>query len=203
MGALGGPVISFRQGVDGFTGAVDTFVREGDPFTNFSGDTTVQQNNDVDGFSVDDGVEVGLLRFDGIFGNGFGQIPLGSAIDTAGLELQGFGVSGGIAVHNLLEDLDFTTISFANALTNGLPGIQADGSEAELLPSATGAIGGGGLFGFSSTINVTNSLAAFSAGQDNFGFAIFDTSGGLGTNFLSSDAGLIFRPELTLSLIHI
>ena len=46
VGALGGPEISFRQGVNGFTGAVDTFVREGDPFTNFSSDLTVQQNND-------------------------------------------------------------------------------------------------------------------------------------------------------------
>ena len=203
-GALGGPEVSFRQGVDGFFGVVDTFVREGDPLTNFSSDITVQQNNDIDGVSLDDGVEVGLLRFDGIFGTGFGQIPLGSAIAGAGLNLTRgpLSPSGGIAVHNLLVDFDFTTISHTSieSFTNGVAGIQADGIEAESDFSALGTIGGG-LFGSTPVIDVTNSITAFSGGQDNFGFAIFDTSGGLGTSFFSSDAaGIGARPELTVTI---
>ena len=198
VGALGGPVISFQQGVNGFFDTSDTFVREGDPLTNFSRDVTVQQDNDLEFLSSNDGVEAGLLRFDDIFGLGFGLIPFGSAIDTASLELTAAGNSGSVALHNLLLDLDFTDITFANALSNGIVGIQADGIEAEISPTATGFVPNFG----TGQIDVSASLAAFSAGiLPNFGWVFFDTSTtGLlpGSSFLSSES--FAPPELTVTL---
>jgi len=193
LGALGGPTITFQQGIDGYFGAVDTFVRESAASVNYSGTGTVQLDD------AGAAEEHGLLRFQDVFGTGFGQIPLGSMIVSADLLLYGTGTGGSFAIHDLVDDLDFSTIKWENALSNGIAGIQADDIEAAMFASGGGLMAGGGT---TDTYDVQASLAAWSAGASNFGWALF-ASLGTTPEFRSSDFGAdgnTTRPALTVTV---
>src|SRR6185503_7172177 len=79
---------TFRQGVLGYTGAVDTYIDAGNPTT--SNATNVLLT--TDGVPPANEERQTLIRFDNIFGNGAGQIPVGSTINSATLT---FNVSNG------------------------------------------------------------------------------------------------------------
>src|SRR4029453_11956727 len=82
---VAGPVtVSFRDGVSGYLGTQDTYLTPRAP-------TTVQgavNNWRWDTENPAPNAAFGLIRFDGIFGPGVGQIPLGSTIQSATLTLE-------------------------------------------------------------------------------------------------------------------
>ena len=108
------------------------------------------------------GAVQGLLYFD-IFGSGANQVPSGSTINSATLTLQTNNGGNGGRFHRMLKS--WGENASWNSLTNG---IQTDDVEASSTPdfsNSTVPIG-------ARTINVTNSIAAWSAGAANFGWAI-------------------------------
>jgi len=73
---------TFQEGINGYSGAHDTYLRQSEPFT-ISGD---REKFEWDSSSKG-GANIGLLRFDNIFGSGGGQIPPGVAITSATLTI--------------------------------------------------------------------------------------------------------------------
>jgi hypothetical protein len=142
--------VSFRQGVNGYTGALDTILMQASPSAAFGTATTL---------SVDFGTgveEQTLLAFDNLFGSGAGQIPVDATITSATLTLQTTNSSAnGGGLYRMLAD-------WTNASTwsqFGGNGVQADGGEA--VASADVVVGSvaSGSRGF----DVTKSLQAWAA----------------------------------------
>jgi hypothetical protein len=78
-GIASAEVITFQQGIDGYTSMVDTYVKQEFPDTNYSTNGKLQMGKAGDLYSVS------LVRYDGIFGAG--GIPDGVTITSATLKL--------------------------------------------------------------------------------------------------------------------
>lgn len=141
--------ITFRQGANGYSSAVDTMLKQSRASTSF-GDAIVARPVVESGKNVQ-----ALLKFDQLFGSGPGQIPVGATIITAALQLQvtGDSPSGG-TINRMLSSWSGT--STWNSLGSG---VQVDGVEA----TSTGAISVGAIGLGSRTFNVTDSVAAWNA----------------------------------------
>src|SRR5262245_61762150 len=81
-GPVGAQTRTFRNGVGGYTGTQDAEIND-TVTTPIGGGTAPQITFDEDR----NGVVRSLIRFDNIFGTGAGQIPLGSTINSATLNL--------------------------------------------------------------------------------------------------------------------
>ena len=114
-------VDTFQEGVSGYSGTQDTFLEENTPDSTHD-ESLVKVENDPPQ------VQHALIRFDNIFGNGAGQIPLGSIINSATLTVEVDNVSAAgaqIRLHRMLVTWDESATW--NSMTNG---IQADDVEA-------------------------------------------------------------------------
>ena len=153
VGATGTPSsstlsLTFRQGANGYSGAVDTMLKQNRPTISFD-DAAVLRPTTESSRGVD-----ALLRFDGLFGTGPGQIPVGAQIVSATLQLE---VTGGSAAGGTLNRMlvGWNGSSTWNSLGNG---VQTDGTEATSSGVTIGAVALG-----SRVFNVTDSLAAWNA----------------------------------------
>lgn len=178
--------VTIQQNVGGYTGTLDTFIREGRPTNSYTTATEIS----VDGADSTNVRIQGLLSFSGLFGNGAGQIPLGSTITSATLTLSlSDGSKSPVSFYRMVQD--WTTLP---SLTwNGFGGgIQTDGVEALAAPDLML----GGLASGNQTISVLQSLQAWSAGAANNGWLI--SSGGSDGFAFSSSEGA-FAPILTVT----
>src|SRR6185503_7926645 len=114
----------------------------------------------------------GLLRFDGIFGgNGSSQIPPGSTIRSATLTVNVNDASDtGAAFHRMLSCWDDT-----NTWSTFGAGIQADGIEAVASADFSAVQNTTGIL--TPAPDVTASVAAWSAGAANLGWAALPLGG--------------------------
>jgi hypothetical protein len=123
---------SFRQGVNDYTGTRDTNLRQAAPDVPAYGDLGLASDwNDAGNTNLTQA----LLRFDDIIGGGTNQIPPGALIHAAVLELSSFGsdaMGDGGRFHPVLQAWDETTTTW----NTWVDGIQADGIEAALIPTA-------------------------------------------------------------------
>ncbi len=149
----------------------------------------------------DGGVTEGLIKFDNLIGNAPGQIPFGSTITNAVLEVTRTSpTSGTILLSRMLVDWsedtvtwdDFSgiTFEFGNQTVTG--GVANDGTEALALPDA-------GVTNppVVSQYNVSQTVQAWANGEGNFGWVIRNTSGD-GWDFATSEQG---NPSLRPRLI--
>lgn len=190
-------IITFQQGVGGYAGTQDTELRQADPNTPRGDQTSVS----IDGLESNpppSATQV-LIRFDGIFGNGPGQIPLGSVINSATLTVQVTSPGSGINVHRMLVDWNEATATWNFFGGNG---VQANGVEAVAVAdtvvganNATANVPNGPL-----ALNVTAGVAAWSAGAANFGFALLPFPNGTnGIDFPTSEFATVgLRPLLSI-----
>lgn len=83
------PVVTFQQGINGYSGTQDTWISEQNKGTAYGSATTVNVDDDVNNSIFNDRRGQGLLRFDNIFTTTgqFGMIPMGSTITEATLRL--------------------------------------------------------------------------------------------------------------------
>jgi hypothetical protein len=170
-------VASFRQGVNGYTGAKDTRIRQGEPDATANTATIVFVDAIV--FGSTNNPDQVLVRFDDIIGNNPGQVPPGSVVYGAVLDLATLGGNaygdGGqfFAMFSPWQDTDTW-----NTLVNG---IQTDGVEAASTPSAsagTPALNPNVCGGFMS-FEVTSDVQAWVSGaRPNYGWAILPWPGG-------------------------
>ncbi|WP_254275463.1 Ig-like domain-containing protein [Halomonas sp. 3H] len=160
----------FQQGQDGYAGVVDTFLYEGQSRANRSSQKTLTVDSEERR-----GEMQALVRFNDIFGDTTGQIPLGATILSATLELQTTTSGDGARLHRMLQS--WSDGDTWDSLQNG---IQAD--DVEALAQAdleTGAISAG-----TTRLDVTTSLQAWADGQENLGWAFLP----LGPNGWSFDS---------------
>jgi hypothetical protein len=190
-------VATFRQGADGYTGAVDTQVREIGPDQEFSGTSPLAPDWIVTG-SAPNPQQV-LLRFDNIIGNGAGQVPSGSMIYAAIVELTSFESASqgdGGKFHAMLKPWSATDTW--NSLVGG---ISADGVEAKPEPTTTIGPEDPRQAPVQSTthhINLTADVQAWANGAANYGWVILPwPNGSDGWGISSAEApDLMHRPQL-------
>ena len=166
---------SFQQGIDGYTGTVDTYLDEGSPAEEHGSAAELRVDTDTPAGSGNSNQT--LLRFEEIFGFEDGQLPPGTVIGRAWLELDTANSGDGAAVYRMVEswtELD-TWSSFGG---DGIrPGVEAvSGLQADV-------VGNGGKV----EIDVTESLELWSEepGSNN-GWAFLPV-GSDGWRFASSE----------------
>ena len=167
--------MSFQQGVAGYDKAVDTEVWALAP------NTILESNPNASSDANNDGGESQvLIRFDDILGNGPNQIPHGSRILSARLEVSAFDQGSTVHLHRLL-------IPFPSSVTwNSLvAGVSADGVEASRHKDS---LTFGKIAANTSVVyfDVTDTVQRWSAGKPNHGWVFLNT-GGNGWDFYTSD----------------
>ena len=180
--------LSFQEGVGGYAGTQDTYLAEGLPTT---------PNGGVDNWRWDTanagGQEFGLLRFDGLFGSGPGQIPAGAQIESATLQLVVFNasVAPAGAINEALVDWNEGTVTWASF--GGDAGVQSDefGAFVASAPIAAGPV----------VADVTASLQAWSTDPAANRGWIFRPSSNDGVQVRSAEyaAAIAERPRLTVT----
>ncbi len=178
---------SFQEGVNNYVGTqdVDMPVNGGTP----RGDNTT--------INVDSsGLIQALTRFDNIFGNGAGQVPVGSTILSATLVFSIFNTGNTVQMHRILGDWSEDTATWNNFQLNGNAegGIQGDGVEAtDVLRTFSGATG-------IREVDVTEDVALWASGDlPNFGWG-FTPTGSNGVDWFSSENDFVDgRPQLMIS----
>ena len=184
--------VSFRQDVAGYTGTQDTWLAEGSPTTPNGAVADWRWDTDDPASSGSDAF--GAIRFDGIFGNGAGQIPPGSTIQSATLGLTVFNSSVAPAgeVRDSLADWAEATATWNNF--GGEAGVQADEYGAAIVAAAPLAMG-------ATSTDVTASVAAWSGGAPNFGWVVVPQNTD-GLQVRSSEYGTVAeRPVLTVTYV--
>ncbi|MFH1107983.1 MAG: lamin tail domain-containing protein [Planctomycetota bacterium] len=188
-GQCGGlTVITFQDGVNGYNSTHDTFIREASPGSN-NGAVGNWEWDSQDGTPA--GRNIGLIRFDDIFGAGFGKIQPGSMVTSAILTLVAFDTSVAPAgdIHESLVSWSQSTAAWNNF--GGEAGVQPDevGGFVTKAPVNTGT----------AVIDVTASVQAWASDPaDNFGW-IFLPNSTNGLQVYSSEyATVALRPSLTV-----
>ncbi|MFQ6026838.1 MAG: phytase, partial [Dehalococcoidia bacterium] len=186
--APGSPVtVSFQEGMNSYSGMVDTFLFETEP------DTPQGANNVVEWDAGNGSDQISLFRFDNIFGAGAGQIPPGAAINSATFTYNVNNVGNPGQVNEVAIDWNeaVTYNSFG-----GTPGVQA-GELGVSLGTATGDLVG--LHSF----NVTASLAAWVGNPGGNRGWIVQPTGSNGVQFRSRENIIIAdRPILTVEYVN-
>lgn len=178
-------VVSFQEGVGGYTGTQDTWIDEADP--EHGAEPTFFWDGPTGQGSINP-----LLRFDSIIGNGAGQIAPGTTILSATLTLHIDGNFGEVAnLHRML-----VTWSESDTFASLVGGVSLDGIEAVAAPDATTSSG----FVTPILVDVTSSVQQWADGAANFGW-IIDQPTANGVTVHSSEAvTLSVRPLLEIEL---
>jgi hypothetical protein len=178
--------ITFKQNVSGYTGTIDTYLRESRPTSSY--DTAVSVYADG---SDSAGAQIqGLLSFANIFGNGLGQIPLGSTITSATLTVTlSDGTTSPFTFHRMAQD--WTALSSWTWNSFGA-GVQTDGVEA----LSTADVSLVGLGTGAQSIDVMQSLRAWSEGAANYGWLLINAGA---DGFAFNSAQSLNAPQLTVT----
>ncbi len=184
---LNGATLTFQQGLNGYLGAVDTFLKQSAPAIPQGGLLVAEW--DTDDPPGSGSANYALIRFDSIFGVGVDQIPIGSQITSATLTytVNNGGDTGGVYDASADWDVSTTFNTFGAD-----PGVQAE----DLGPVVTQAPGNIATH----AIGVTASLARWvDDPAGNKGWIVLPT-GADGVEFRSSEyvSNTALRPKLTV-----
>jgi PEP-CTERM motif len=192
-------VMTFQQGVGGYTGYHDSQLSNGNPntvMTDFSPGNPGQIRVDPgDAAAFDAGYVYGLMRFDNIFGTGPGQIPPGSNINSATLRLNLTEDTGDgfLYLHRMITDWSDTTATWNFFSPTGVQlGTHAVATaDASVGPgiNANAPTPGSSTAYPIITADVTSSLQAWSNGFANRGWNIRPDNG---TGANSATDGILF-----------
>ncbi|WP_458138773.1 cytochrome c peroxidase [Methylomonas sp. YC3] len=152
--------VDFQQGTNNFSGTVDTYLDASFRNTAYATATSLL---------VDDGSPNQkniLIRFDGLFGNGPGQIPPGSKIESASLKVFVTKTDGldYVGINQML--VPWSDTSTWNSLTSGISTNNVEASSTQLFRLSAGGSGN------QSFDNLASSLQAWSNGAPNYGWVI-------------------------------
>ena len=187
---------AFQNGANDYVGAFDTSLTQAMPDAdNSTGGTVFVDDASIDTFNASQGI----LRFADILGAAADQIPAGSIIQAAVLDLTSVTSNSkgdGGSFHRLRQELPFesTWFGFDN-------GVQTDGVEAEIVANTFAGDRPAGLkaeAGFN-TFDVTTDVQAWVNGEaTNNGWAMIPYASGTdGWGFSASDEAIVqIRPRL-------
>lgn len=168
-------VVTFQQGLSGYTGTADTYVRRHKRNSQYGGNATFVVDDADPWWSGRDNQT--LLRFDGIIGDEIGQVPQGVSVSRATLHLRGINAGDGGTFHRMLRS--WTETATWNSLGGG---ISANDQEATATPDArVRQVNRGAL-----SVDVTTSVTEWVNGAPNHGWAILP-DGGNGWDCYSSE----------------
>jgi len=188
--------VTFQQGVNGYTGTQDTYIRSAGATTSYGNDEDIS----IDGDDGSPGLQPnqGLIRFDNIIGTGAGQIPPGSVISSATLNLRVFNQGSGMKAHRML--VTWSESSTWNSLNGGIQTNDAEAGSAILSSLGADNDSANVLTGLRS-LSITSAVQAWANGSANFGIALIPyTNGTDGIDFRSSEYGTASeRPYLTVT----
>jgi hypothetical protein len=181
----GSTSVAIQEGVDGYTGTQDTYVR--------NGTGTSQGNNTTISFDGSgSSTEQGLIRFDSIFGNGPGQIPYGSTINSASLTI--YAIEDGTTnptLHRILG-LNWDESSIWSGLGSGV-----QFNDVEASSSADSSVDASSP-GYRTFTGLASTVQAWANGADNLGWVIkFD-----GNEWIiatSENSTVAWRPQLNIT----
>ena len=186
--------VSFQDGVSGYTGTVDTFIRAGaDAGTNYHTSADLQWDD-----NTADTDEVALIRFTNIFGAAVGQVPAGATILSASLRYRTTDLNSGSTAEgdpaNVYEskvDWPEDTVTWNNF--GGEAGVQAD--EYENLVASAPATARSTEY----TIDVTASLQRWADNPSaNLGWVFLPTADDGVVIYSSDDTTVANHPRLTV-----
>lgn len=178
--------VRFQDDLEGYTGTVDTFISSAEGDTSFGLSTALKWEND--------GIEMGLLRFDGIFGNVLGHVPPGATINSATLEIVVFDPSNGAgALMEAAVDWDENTTSNTFGPQPGIQGTDTTNAPIAVIPQ--GASSGETRI----SLVVTQSLQRWSNGDVNRGWALVSGNANDEQCRSSEYSVTADRPKLTVS----
>ena len=187
---IGSTTLAFEHGVGGYASTIDTYVQADPAFSDRNNSEQVEINIDADSpFGSGNAVQA-LLQFDEIFGNGNGQIPIGSEILSATLSLELTNAGDSFAVHRMVQPwVESVTWNSLNG------GVQSDDIEAFSTPDfTTGPVGIGTL-----PLDVTSSLDVWVTNPSvNQGW-VFLPTGNNGVDFWSSEG--VTPPKLVVQFV--
>jgi hypothetical protein len=181
---------TFQEGVNGYSGTVDTYIMQDDQ----DNPTATHGAEDTNSWDTDDPLGTGqynyaLIRFENVFGSGAGEIPVGSTIQSATLRYVVYNTG---AVANVNEVAVDWTESVTWNTFGGDAGVQSDEYGASRGTASGAAIS-------AQTVDVTGSLAAWSSNPTANKGWIFRPTGTDGVDFRSSEyATIADRPSLTV-----
>ncbi|MFQ6026018.1 MAG: phytase, partial [Dehalococcoidia bacterium] len=180
--------LTFQEGVNGYAGTVDTFLRE---------DVPASGHGSLDNFKWDEGTGINtyaLIRFDDIFGPGLNQIPEGAHINSATLRYRVYNPGDPANLNEALADWS-EDVAFNDF-----------GPAAGVQPEDVGALVGsaaGDPNGFQ-TVDVTASLTAWAGDPTSNRGWIFQPTGRDGIRVRSSEYDVVAdRPHLTVDYVAI
>ncbi|MCD4698921.1 MAG: DNRLRE domain-containing protein, partial [Bacteroidales bacterium] len=180
--------VIFQQGLNGYAGAIDTYIWGGSFGDNSYGtDEMIQWDGDSQGAEQD-----GLIRFENIFGTELNQIPEGATILSAFLTYMIFDTGDEADLYEISTDWT-ENITWNTFGIN--PGVQAGEDYGSLVGTTTGSDSNG-----SKDVDVTTSLINWAVDPiANKGW-IFRPTGNSGVDFRSSDYNSTpeDRPKLTV-----
>jgi hypothetical protein len=177
--------LTFQEGVDGYSGVVDTEIWALAPTTFLESNPNASSDADNDG-----GESQVLIRFDSIFGESPKQIPKGSRITSARMMVSAFDQGSTVNLHRML--VPFNRSATWNSMIDG---VSADDCEASRHKDSFTF---GKIAANSSTVifDVTDTIQAWASGQANHGW-VFINTGGNGWDFYTSEFDDIKqRPKL-------
>lgn len=116
---------TFQHGANGYAGTADTYLKAAEPDVAFGSEPEASIDASDGGLPSQ-----ALLRFDGLFGSGPGQIGADRTIVSATLRLFVTSAGSGMRVHEMLMPWNEAGASWASMGD----GVQADGMEAAALP---------------------------------------------------------------------
>ncbi|QDU99025.1 cadherin-like domain-containing protein [Lignipirellula cremea] len=183
---------TFQQGLDSYAGTQDTYISSNAPNTAYGNSDRLY----ADLSNSAGGVDQALLRFDDLFGDGPGQIPLGSTILSAQLTVYADSLSADATAsfHRML--VDWSEGSTWNSLNAG---VSANNSEAEAIADAVFV--DTNTAGLQTIVGLEDSLQAWSDGEANYGWAILtDTNDNWGFR-TSEHVTASHRPALSVTYI--
>jgi len=173
--------VTFQEGVGGYTGTVDTWIDANQPTFEYSTDVELEiANNGTN-------IRETLIRFENIFGNGAGQIALGSTITSATLTFSERSGGGTTSLHRMLTSWNATdTYGDIGPLASGTDYLATADDTESLAPTFS--------------LTVTNTVQAWSDGTSNFGWTLLK-GGNTGRVHSSEATTLGLRPELSITVV--
>lgn len=182
-----GTVVSFQNGVNGYSGTIDSEIWALAPTTILDGNGNASADADNDG-----GESQVLLKFEHIIGSETGQIPPNAVVHSARLLVSAFDQGSTVNLHRMLVPFD-ESVTWSSLIS----GVSADGLEASRHKDAFTF---GKIAANSSEIvfDVTDTVQLWVNGEANHGWAFLNTGGNGWDFYVSEFENINQRPKLVI-----
>ena len=189
-------MVMFQEETGVYEGTQDSELLSAAAYADTNRGAEVELGWDGDSTPFDDGLRIGLIRFDDLFHTNGGPIPAGATILSASLSLTVYDAGDTASLHEVLVDWDESSVTYNNF--GGDAGATAgDEYAASTVANVLGSIA-------VQVVDVTNSVQGFSNNPSSNKGWIVVPGGSSGVIARSSEYGILSeRPKLTVEYLPI